>query len=80
MPINKAYLEKMGDQYALEADSILSSGPFYIKSWDHNSSMTFEKIQTTMIQSMMKKIETKFISDNSASLNAYKNEELDFTN
>lgn len=53
MPINKAYLEKMGDQYALEADSILSSGPFYIKSWDHNSSMTFEKIQTTMIQKLM---------------------------
>jgi len=32
-PINKAFIDEKGDQYATTADTILSCGPYILKSW-----------------------------------------------
>lgn len=79
LPVSKAALEKFGDQYSLEADTQIYSGPFKITSWDHNSSMTLEKNENYYDKDGVKfdKVLVSFISDSGASLNAYKNDELD---
>lgn len=42
-PVNQKFVEEKGDTYALEADTLISSGAYVVKSWEHNSSMILEK-------------------------------------
>ncbi len=42
-PINRAYAEEVGDQYAKTADTMISNGAFTIDSWDLGSKAVFEK-------------------------------------
>ena len=78
-PVNQKFVEEKGDNYALEADTLISSGAYVVKSWEHNSSMILEKnpnyynkdkidIDTVVI---------KFIKDSASALNAFKNDEVD---
>ena len=78
-PENQKFIEEKGDAYALEADSLISSGAYVMKSWDHNSSITLEKNPNYYNKDNVN-IETiviKFIKDPASALNAFKNEELD---
>lgn len=42
-PVRSDMVEKYGDKYGSEAESILSCGPFTLDSWTHESSMEFTK-------------------------------------
>jgi oligopeptide transport system substrate-binding protein len=42
-PARKDIIEKYGDQYASEADKLISNGPFYVSEWKHNSSLKMTK-------------------------------------
>ncbi len=46
MPLNQKFVEEQGDSYALEADNLLSNGPFKMTEWNHGSTMKFEKNDT----------------------------------
>lgn len=79
LPQNQKFVEEQGDMYALEPENLLYSGPFVITSWDHNSSMTLEKNENYYAKDEIgvDKVEVKYINDSAASLNAYKNDEID---
>lgn len=79
MPANKAFVEEKGDSYALEADNMLYSGPYKVKSWSHNSEMVLVKNENYYDYDSLKidKYIIKYIADPTAALNAYKNGELD---
>ena len=42
-PINRAYAEEKGDQYAKSAKNVLSNGAFILKEWTVKSKAVFEK-------------------------------------
>ena len=41
-PINQAYCESLGDQYAKSADTVLACGPYKLTSWTQGYSYEFE--------------------------------------
>ncbi len=44
MPCNEAFFfEHTGGRYGLEAEYVLTNGPFYVKSWLHGESITLAK-------------------------------------
>ncbi|WP_068268481.1 peptide ABC transporter substrate-binding protein [Caviibacter abscessus] len=79
MPANKEFVESKGDSYALEADTILYSGPYKVQDWKHNSEMILVKNENYYDYDKLKidKYIIKYIADPTAALNAYKNGELD---
>lgn len=78
-PVSKAAVEKYGDQYALEKDTILYSGPYVISDWVPNSSMTLVKNEHFYAPYSIDKFEVKMINKTEAALNAYENNEIDWT-
>lgn len=42
-PQRKDFVEKYGDSYGTEAETMISSGPFKLESWVHNSKLEFVK-------------------------------------
>lgn len=81
MPFNEKFFKEVGESYATEADKILSSGKYVIKEWTHDSEMVLEKNPNYYDQAAIKvdKMVLKFISDNAAAFNAFKNNEVDVT-
>jgi oligopeptide transport system substrate-binding protein len=45
-PVRKDIVEKFGDKFAANADSIVGNGPFKLTKWVHESSMRVEKADT----------------------------------
>ncbi|HWO75937.1 MAG TPA: peptide ABC transporter substrate-binding protein [Bacillus sp. (in: firmicutes)] len=43
LPQNQAFVEEMGDQYALEAENILANGPFKLVEWTQEQGWKYEK-------------------------------------
>lgn len=43
MPCNQAFFEYTGGRYGLEAEYILTNGPFYVKTWYHGETITLVK-------------------------------------
>ena len=43
MPCNQAFFEYTGGRYGLEAEYILTNGPFYVKTWYHDETITLAK-------------------------------------
>ena len=81
MPLNEKFFTEAGEAYFTEADKTLSSGPYVLKSWTHDSEMKFERNPNYYDQASIKtdNIVFKLISDNAASFNAFKNDEVDVT-
>lgn len=42
-PQNKEYIDAQKDQYALEAENVLSNGPFLLDSWQHEKGWVLKK-------------------------------------
>lgn len=78
-PVSKAAVEKFGDQYALEKDTILYSGPYVISDWVPNSSFTLVRNEHFYKQYPVDRYEIKMINKPEAALNAYENNEIDWT-
>lgn len=77
-PVSKAAVEKYGDQYSLEKDTILYSGPFVISDWVPNSSMVLTKNPYFYAPYDFDKVEIKMMDKPEAYLNAYENDEIDW--
>ena len=43
LPQNQAFVEELGDQYALEAENILANGPFKLVEWNQEQGWKYEK-------------------------------------
>lgn len=79
LPSNEKFIKEKGDEYALEADTLLSSGPYILKEWIHNSQMELVKNPYYYAKDEIKvdTVVAKLIGDGNAALNAFNNEELD---
>ncbi|MFD3156106.1 peptide ABC transporter substrate-binding protein [Haloimpatiens sp. FM7330] len=78
-PQRKDIVEKSGDRYGTEANTMVSCGPFKLTGWAHNSEITLEKNDKYWDKDKVKlqKVSYKIISDPSAKYNSLSNGQLD---
>ena len=81
LPQNQKFYEEHKDGYASSAENFLGNGPFKMVTWDFENKIILEKADTYWDKDSIKldKIEMPIIADSTASLKAYKNDELDWT-
>ncbi len=78
-PQPKAYADEQGEQFALEADTMLYNGPFVFAEWNHGEGWTFEKnaeywdAETVSLE----KITTKVVQDTATTVNLYETGKID---
>ncbi|MBP1743368.1 MAG: hypothetical protein H6Q58_346 [Firmicutes bacterium] len=78
-PQRQDYVEKYGDTFGSEADTIPSCGPFVIKSWTHKSEIVLEKNQNYWDADSVKlsKVTYKILEDEQARMNEILNGTVD---
>ncbi|MFP7168789.1 peptide ABC transporter substrate-binding protein [Terribacillus sp. 7520-G] len=81
MPLNQKFVEEQGENYALEADNLLSNGPFKMTEWNHGSSMKFEKNDTYWDADavQLEEINLQVVKDTATGVNLYDTGEVDRT-
>ncbi|TGB05225.1 peptide ABC transporter substrate-binding protein [Halobacillus salinus] len=81
LPLNQAFVEEQGDQYALEADTLLSNGPFVMTEWSHGEGWTLEKNEDYWDAENVKLagINVKVVKDTATGVNLYETGEIDRT-
>lgn len=82
MPLNEKFFEKVGNKYMTTVEDSISSGAYIIKSWTKDSDMVLEKNPNYWNKDAVKleAVKITFINDSEASLQAFKNGEVDITN
>ncbi len=83
MPMNQKAFEQIGaGQYALDADKIVTNGPYNLVEWTHDDSILLEKNEEYFDAQRIKipKVKLVMIDDSNARLNAFMAGELDQTN
>ena len=82
MPLNEKFFEKVGNKYMTTVEDSISSGAYIIKSWTKDSDMVLEKNPNYWNKDAIKleAVKITFINDSEASLQAFKNGEVDITN
>lgn len=80
-PVNQAYVEEQGDKFALEADTMISNGPFKMTEWNHGSTVKLVKNEdywdADTVQ--LEEINLQVVKDTSTGVNLYDTGELDRT-
>ena len=82
LPVNTKVLSEKGDKYYTEGpENFVSSGPYVMKEWTHDSEIKLEKNPNYYDAANVKvdNVVLKLISDNAAAFNAFKNREVDVT-
>jgi oligopeptide transport system substrate-binding protein len=79
VPAQKAAVEQWGEDYALEADQMVYSGPFVIEEWAHEDSLILAKNPEYWDADTVKleRIEGTMITENNTRMQMYDNGELD---
>jgi oligopeptide transport system substrate-binding protein len=79
LPQNQKFVEKMGDQYALEADKVLSNGPFKLADWKHEQSWKYVKNPKYWDAKNVKldEINVYVVKDDATGLNLYESKKID---
>ena len=75
-PVREDLVTKGGDKWT-EPATFIGNGPFVMKEWKHNESITFEKNPNYRTPVQFKGIKYVFINDSSVALAAYKSDQLD---
>jgi oligopeptide transport system substrate-binding protein len=76
-PARQDVIEKYGASWT-EPETIVSSGPFVLKSWEHDQKMTFEPNPYWVGEKpTLSRLEVNIITDDSVAYDAYLNGELD---
>ncbi|WP_188432590.1 peptide ABC transporter substrate-binding protein [Kroppenstedtia guangzhouensis] len=80
-PQKKAFVEKMGNRYAKEADTLLYNGPFKLAEWKHNSGWKYIKNDQYWDKDRVKldKVSWKVVKDPATGVNLYNTGKLDVT-
>ena len=81
LPQNQKFVEELGDQYSLEADKVLSNGPFKIVSWTHEQGWKLEKNEDYWDADNVKldAVEVVVVKEPSAGANLYETGKIDRT-
>ncbi|MCA1009547.1 peptide ABC transporter substrate-binding protein [Halobacillus halophilus] len=82
LPLNQKFVEEKGDQYAMEADGLLSNGPFVMTEWNHGEGWKLEKNpdywDADAVQ--LEEINVNVVKDTAAAVNLYQTDEIDRVN
>ncbi|MFP7479683.1 peptide ABC transporter substrate-binding protein [Terribacillus saccharophilus] len=81
MPLNQKFVEEQGENYALEADNLLSNGPFKMTEWNHGSTMKFVKNDTYWDADtvQLEEINLQVVKDTATGVNLYDTGAVDRT-
>lgn len=81
-PCRKDYVEQYGDSYGSDADKVISCGPFTLKEWVHDSSLTFEKNEEYWDKDsvQLSKFTFYIMNDINARMSSFENGSLDYVN
>ena len=81
LPQNQKFVEELGDQYSLEAENVLSNGPFKLVSWTHEQGWTLEKNEDYWDADNVKldKVEVVVVKEPSTGANLYETGKIDRT-
>ncbi|RWZ55150.1 peptide ABC transporter substrate-binding protein [Halobacillus fulvus] len=79
LPLNQAFVEEQGDQYALEAETLLSNGPFVMTEWNHGEGWTLEKNQDYWDAEnvQLEEINVRVVKETATGVNLYETGEVD---
>lgn len=79
MPVRQDLVEKYGETFGAEQESLVSCGPFKVTSWTHNSEMVLEKNDTYWDKDTVKleTIHYSILTDENAVLNSLDNNSVD---
>ncbi|MBA2173788.1 peptide ABC transporter substrate-binding protein [Halobacillus locisalis] len=82
LPQNQSFVEEQGDKYALDAETLLSNGPFIMTEWNHGAGWTVEKNEDYWDADNVKleKINVKVVKDVAAGVNLYQTDAVDRVN
>ncbi|WML37201.1 peptide ABC transporter substrate-binding protein [Clostridium sp. OS1-26] len=78
-PQRQDIVEKSGEKYGSESDTVISSGPFIVKSWVHKNKMELEKNPNYWDKDKVKlsKVTLKIIEDTQSRMNELYNGSID---
>ncbi|WP_046179880.1 peptide ABC transporter substrate-binding protein [Domibacillus tundrae] len=78
-PQNEAYVTEQGDQFGLEANTVLYNGPFTMTEWKHEDQFVLQKNpeywDAENVQ--LETVNTKIVKDTQTDVNLYESGELD---
>ncbi|MCM3787922.1 peptide ABC transporter substrate-binding protein [Domibacillus indicus] len=79
LPQNEAFVTEQGDQYGLEANTVLYNGPFTLAQWKHEDRFVMKKNPEYWDADTVKleTINTKIVKDTQTDVNLYESGELD---
>jgi oligopeptide transport system substrate-binding protein len=80
-PVQKATIEKNGDQWTFDPKTYVCDGPYMMKEWVHNSYILFVKNPNYWDAANIKgpdEIKWALMDDDNAQLSGYKSNEIDF--
>ncbi|SDX45329.1 peptide ABC transporter substrate-binding protein [Salimicrobium album] len=82
LPLNQDFVEEQGDNYAQEADALLSNGPYKFQEWNHGEGWTVVKNEDYWDAENVKldKINVNVVKDTATGVNLYNSGEIDRTN
>ncbi|MCA0969218.1 peptide ABC transporter substrate-binding protein [Halobacillus litoralis] len=79
LPMNEAFVTEQGDQYAMEAENILSNGPFKMTEWNQGEGWTVVKNEDywDADEVQLEQINVKVVKDTAAGVNLYQTDAID---
>lgn len=81
LPQRQDIVEKYGDKYSLEANTMVYNGPFIFTEWKHNQSFQVKKNPNYWDKDVVKleEVNWQIVKDNTTLVNLYNTGKLDFT-
>ncbi|MBM7554033.1 peptide ABC transporter substrate-binding protein [Thalassobacillus pellis] len=79
LPLNQEFVEAQGDKFGLEANTILSNGPFKMTEWKHEEGWTLVKNEDYWDAEKvnLEKINVSVVKETSTRVNLYDSGEID---
>lgn len=78
-PKNQKFVEEQGEQYALEANTTISCGPFVMTEWNHGKNYKLEKNESYWDKDEVKldAVNVNIVSDGATSINLFETGKAD---
>nr|WP_318035993.1 peptide ABC transporter substrate-binding protein [Halobacillus shinanisalinarum] len=82
LPLNEKFVKEQGENYAMEADALLSNGPFIMTEWNHGEGWTVEKNEDYWDADAVKldQINVSVVKETAAAVNLYQTGKVDRVN